>query len=68
MAEKGTAYFMYFPGNYRWSRRSSNDGSIATRRRDGDAHRSGGAKGKAPEARSMFDAGVKVATGVRGYG
>jgi dienelactone hydrolase len=72
MAEKkDPAYFMYFPGNYRWSAAFINMiGSIAYGGAEiGELHKIGSAlKGKAPDDdQAWFDACVKVADGVRAY-
>lgn len=72
MAEaKDPAYFMYFPGNYRWSAAFINImGSIAYGGAEiGELHKIGRLlKGKAPDDdAAWFDACVKVADGVRGY-
>ena len=73
MAEqkKDPAYFMYFPGNYRWSAAFINMmGSIAYGGAEiGELHKIGAAlKGKAADDdQAWFDACVKVADGVRAY-
>lgn len=72
MAEKREpAYFMYFPGNYRWSAAFINMiGSIAYGGAEiGELHRIGRMlKDKGPEDdAAWFDACVKVADGVRAY-
>jgi dienelactone hydrolase len=72
MAEKkDPAYFMYFPGNYRWSAAFINMiGSIAYGGAEiGELHKIGRAlKDKGPEDdAAWFDACVKVADGVRAY-
>jgi len=72
MAEKrDPAYFMYFPGNYRWSAAFINMiGSIAYGGAEiGELHKIGSAlKGKAADDdQAWFDACVKVADGVRAY-
>lgn len=72
MAEKREpAYFMYFPGNYRWSAAFINMiGSIAYGGAEiGELHRIGHMlKDKGPEDdAAWFDACVKVADGVRAY-
>jgi Esterase FrsA-like len=72
MAEKKEpAYFMYFPGNYRWSAAFVNMiGSIAYGGAEmGELHKIGRLlKGKAPDDDdAWFDACVKVADGVRTY-
>ena len=72
MAEKkDPAYFMYFPGNYRWSAAFINMlGSVAYGGAEiGELHRIGGMlKGKAADDdAAWFDACAKVADGVRGY-
>ena len=72
MAEKkDPAYFMYFPGNYRWSAAFINMmGSIAYGGAEiGELHKIGSAlRGKAPDDdQAWFDACVKVADGVRAY-
>ncbi|HET9663279.1 MAG TPA: prolyl oligopeptidase family serine peptidase [Burkholderiales bacterium] len=68
---KEPAYFMYFPGNYRWSAAFINMmGSIAYGGAEiGELHKIGSMlKGKAPEDdAAWFDACVKVADGVRGH-
>jgi dienelactone hydrolase len=65
------AYFMYFPGNYRWSAAFINMmGSIAYGGAEiGELHKIGRLlKGKAPDDdQAWFDACVKVAEGVRAY-
>ncbi|MGH8519607.1 MAG: alpha/beta hydrolase family protein [Panacagrimonas sp.] len=70
MAEKkDSAYFMYFPGNYRWSAAFINMiGSIAFGGAEiGELHKIGRMlKGKAPDDdEAWFDACLKVAEGVR---
>jgi dienelactone hydrolase len=72
MAEKkDPAYFMYFPGNYRWSAAFINMmGSIAYGGAEiAELHRIGRLlKDKAPEDdEAWFEACVKVADGVRAY-
>jgi dienelactone hydrolase len=72
MAEKKEpAYFMYFPGNYRWSAGFINMlGSIAYGGAEiGELHKIGRLlKDKGPEDdEAWFDACVKVADGVRAY-
>ncbi len=72
MAEKkDPAYFMYFPGNYRWSAAFVNMiGSIAYGGAEmGELHKIGRLlKGKAPEDdEAWFDACARVADGVRAY-
>ena len=72
MAEKTEpAYFMYFPGNYRWSAAFINLlGSIAYGGAEiGELHKIGRLlKGKGPEDdEAWFYACVKVADGVRAY-
>jgi dienelactone hydrolase len=72
MAEKkDPAYFMYFPGNYRWSAAFVNMlGSIAYGGAEmGELHKIGRMlKGKAAEDdEAWFDACVKVADGVRAH-
>ncbi|MDH5536827.1 MAG: alpha/beta hydrolase [Betaproteobacteria bacterium] len=72
MAEKkDPAYFMYFPGNYRWSAAFINMlGSVAYGGAEiGELHRIGRMlKGKAADDdAAWFDACAKVADGVRGY-
>jgi dienelactone hydrolase len=72
MAEKkDPAYFMYFPGNYRWSAAFVNMlGSIAYGGAEmGELHKIGRMlQGKAPDDdAAWFDACVKVADGVRAY-
>jgi hypothetical protein len=72
MAEKkDPPYFMYFPGNYRWSAAFINMlGSAPYGGSDiGELHKIGTLlKGKAPEDdEAWFDACVKVADGVRVY-
>ena len=72
MAEKKEpAYFMYFPGNYRWSAAFINMmGSIAYGGAEiGELHKIGRMlKGKAPDDdEAWFQACVKVADGVRAY-
>jgi len=68
---KDPAYFMYFPGNYRWSAAFINImGSIAYGGAEiGELHKIGRLlKGKAPDDdAAWFEACVKVADGVRGY-
>lgn len=68
---KEPAYFMYFPGNYRWSAAFINMmGSIAYGGAEiGELHKIGRLlSGKAPDDdAAWFDACVKVADGVRGY-
>jgi dienelactone hydrolase len=65
------AYFMYFPGNYRWSAAFINMiGSIAYGGAEiGELHKIGRMlKGKAPDDdQAWFDACVTVADGVRAY-
>jgi len=72
MAEKKEpAYFMYFPGNYRWSAAFINMmGSIAYGGAEiGELHKIGRMlKDQAPDDdAAWFDACAKVADGVRGY-
>ncbi len=72
MAEKkDPAYFMYFPGNYRWSAAFINMvGSIAYGGAEiGELHKIGRMlKGRAPDDdEAWFHACVKVAEGVRAY-
>jgi dienelactone hydrolase len=72
MAEKkDPAYFMYFPGNYRWSAAFINMlGSIAYGGAEiGELHKIGTLlKGKAPEDdAAWFDACARVADGVTAY-
>jgi dienelactone hydrolase len=72
MAErKDPAYFMYFPGNYRWSAAFINMiGSIAYGGAEiGELDKIGRMlKGKGPEDdAAWFDACIKVAEGVRAY-
>src|SRR5258707_214712 len=72
MAErKDPPYFMYFPGNYRWSAAFINMlGSAPYGGSEiGELHKIGALlKGKAPEDdEAWFDACLKVADGVRGY-
>ena len=72
MAEKkDPPYFMYFPGNYRWSAAFINMmGSAPYGGSDiGELHKIGTLlKGKAPEDdEAWFDACVKVADGVRAH-
>src|SRR5688572_31915570 len=71
MAAKDPSYFMYFPGNYRWSSAFINMiGSAAYGGSDfGELHKIGRLlKDKAPEDDdAWFDACKKVADGVRGY-
>ncbi|MFN7086527.1 MAG: alpha/beta hydrolase family protein [Burkholderiales bacterium] len=69
--EKEPAYFMYFPGNYRWSAAFINMLSSAPYGGSeiGELHKIGRLlKGKAPDDdAAWFDACVKVADGVRAY-
>src|SRR5688572_9903534 len=69
--KKDPAYFMYFPGNYRWSAAFVNMiGSIAYGGAEmGELHKIGRLlKDKAPEDdQAWFDACLKVAEGVRAY-
>jgi dienelactone hydrolase len=71
MSTKEPPYFMYFPGNYRWSAAFINMmGSAAYGGSDiGEIHKIGTLlKGKAPEDDdAWFDACVTVADGVRGH-
>jgi dienelactone hydrolase len=71
MAAKEPPYFMYFPGNYRWSAGFINMlGSAAYGGADiGELHKIGVLlKGKgAEDDNAWFDACVKVADSVRGY-
>ena len=71
MTTKEPPYFMYFPGNYRWSAAFINMmGSAAYGGSDiGELHKIGTLlKGAAPEDDgAWFDACVKVADGVRGH-
>ena len=72
MAEKkDPPYFMYFPGNYRWSAAFINMlGSAPYGGSEiGELHKIGALlRGKAPEDdEAWFDACLKVADGVRGY-
>jgi dienelactone hydrolase len=71
MAEKKDTYFMYFPGNYRWSAAFVNMiGSIAYGGAEmGELHKIGRLlKGKAPDDdEAWFHACANVADGVRGY-
>jgi dienelactone hydrolase len=69
--KKEPAYFMYFPGNYRWSAAFINMiGSIAYGGAEiGELHKIGRMlKGRAPDDdEAWFHACVKVADGVRAY-
>jgi dienelactone hydrolase len=69
--KKDPAYFMYFPGNYRWSAAFINMmGTIAYGGADiGELHKIGRLlKDKGPEDdAAWFDACLKVAEGVRAY-
>src|SRR5688572_6058710 len=69
--QKDPAYFMYFPGNYRWSAGFINMLSSAPYGGSeiAELHKIGRMlKGKAPDDDdAWFDACVKVADGVRGY-
>lgn len=71
MADEKDSYFMYFPGNYRWSAAFVNMiGSIAYGGAEmGELHRIGRLlRGKGPEDdAAWFDACVQVADGVRAY-
>jgi len=71
MAAKKDTYFMYFPGNYRWSAAFVNMiGSASYGGSEmGELHKIGTMlKGKGPEDdAAWFDACAKVADGVRGY-
>lgn len=71
MAEKDPSYFMYFPGNYRWSAAFVNMiGSAPYGGSEfGELHKIGRLlKGKtAEDDEAWFDACAKVADGVRGY-
>jgi len=71
MAAKEPPYFMYFPGNYRWSAAFINMmGSAAYGGSEiGELHKIGTLlKGKgAEDDAAWFDACLKVADGVRGY-
>jgi dienelactone hydrolase len=71
MADKRDTYFMYFPGNYRWSAAYVNMiGSIAYGGAEmGELHKIGRMlKGKAPDDdEAWFHACAKVADGVRAY-
>ena len=69
--KKEPAYFMYFPGNYRWSAAFINmlSASPYGGSEIGELHKIGRMlKGKAPEDdEAWFDACVKVVDGVRAY-
>jgi dienelactone hydrolase len=71
MADKRDTYFMYFPGNYRWSAAFVNMiGSIAYGGAEmGELHKIGRMlKGSAPDDdEAWFQACLKVADGVRAY-
>ena len=68
---KDSAYFMYFPGNYRWSAAFINImGSIAYGGAEiGELHKIGRRlKDRAPDDdAAWFDACIEVADGVRNY-